>query len=74
MIFFNIYILINCVNFCVIFFLQRFFCGVEKLFRKGGIAGYVFWKEFEKFYKVVINNIRDDKWEKFEEKDFYKKI
>lgn len=28
-----------------------------------------FWKEFEKFHKVVINNTRDDKWEKLEEKE-----
>ncbi|XP_065939519.1 uncharacterized protein [Magallana gigas] len=47
----------------------RSFCGAEKLFRKGGTAGYAFWKEFEKFHKVVINNTRDDKWETLEEKE-----
>lgn len=28
----------------------------------------LFWMEFENFHKVVVNNTREDKWEKLEEK------
>nr|XP_022303907.1 uncharacterized protein LOC111111307 isoform X2 [Crassostrea virginica] len=47
----------------------RSFCGAEKLFRKGGTDGFSFWKEFEKFYTVVVNNTRVDKWDRLEEKE-----
>lgn len=48
--YFNIYTFINCVSFCGVFFsLKKSYCGAEKMFRKGGTAGYAFLDGIREF-------------------------
>ncbi|XP_078338861.1 uncharacterized protein LOC111100806 isoform X1 [Crassostrea virginica] len=47
----------------------RSFCATNKLFRKGGSGGFSFWPEFKDFYTLVMDDKREDKWEKLAEKE-----
>lgn len=41
----------------------------NKMFRKGGAQGFALWTEFRDFFNVVMDDQRDDKWDKLMEKE-----
>lgn len=47
----------------------RSFCATHKMFRKGGAQRFAFWTEFRDFFNVVMDDQRDDKWDKLMEKE-----
>lgn len=47
----------------------RSFCSTHKMFRKGGAQRFAFWTEFRDFFNVVMDDQRDDKWDKLMEKE-----
>ncbi|XP_062607708.1 uncharacterized protein LOC134269519 [Saccostrea cucullata] len=47
----------------------RSFCATNKLFRKGGKGDFSFWTEFKEYFNRVVEDKRDDKWNKLQEKE-----
>ena len=54
---------------CVFKCLLEILLWCRKIVPEWGTDGFSFWKEFEKFYTVVVNNTRMDKWDRLEEKE-----